>query len=88
MDMMMDVRFSKNPYYDDELKDLDGKDDKVVGFVLRHDENKRFIMVFERLLDFMIPHYISEGKSYLSIGIGCTGGKHRSVVISDKYMNI
>lgn len=84
MDIMMDVRFSKNPYYDDELKDLDGKDNKVVGFVLRHDENKRFIMMFERLLDFLIPHYISEGKSYLSIGIGCTGGRHRSVVISDK----
>jgi UPF0042 nucleotide-binding protein len=84
IDIIMDVRFSKNPYYDDELKDLDGKDDKVVGFVLRHDENKKFIMMFERLLDFLIPHYISEGKSYLSIGIGCTGGRHRSIVISDK----
>jgi len=84
MDIIMDVRFSKNPFYDDELKDLDGKDDKVIGFVLRHDENKKFITMFEKMLDFLIPNYISEGKSYLSIGIGCTGGRHRSVVISDK----
>jgi UPF0042 nucleotide-binding protein len=84
MDIIMDVRFSKNPYYNDELKDLDGKDDKVIGFVLRHDENKKFITMFERLLDFLIPNYISEGKSYLRIGIGCTGGRHRSIVISDK----
>jgi UPF0042 nucleotide-binding protein len=84
MDIIMDVRFSKNPYYDDELKDLDGKDDKVINFVLKNDENKKFIIMFERLLDFLIPNYISEGKSYLSIGIGCTGGRHRSVVISDK----
>jgi UPF0042 nucleotide-binding protein len=84
MDIIMDVRFSKNPYYNDELKDLDGKDDKVIGYVLKHDENKKFIMMFERLLDFLIPNYISEGKSYLSIAIGCTGGKHRSVVISEK----
>jgi len=84
MDIIMDVRFSKNPFYDDELKYLDGKDDKVIGFVLRHDENKKFITMFEKMLDFLIPNYISEGKSYLSIGIGCTGGRHRSVVISDK----
>jgi UPF0042 nucleotide-binding protein len=84
MDIIMDVRFSKNPFYDDELKDLDGKDDKVIGFVLRHDENKKFITMFEKMLDFLIPNYIAEGKSYLSIGIGCTGGRHRSVVISDK----
>lgn len=84
MDIIMDVRFSKNPYYNEELKNLDGKDDEVIGFVLRHDENKKFIMMFEKLLDFLIPNYISEGKSYLSIAIGCTGGKHRSVVISEK----
>jgi UPF0042 nucleotide-binding protein len=84
MDIIMDVRFSKNPYYNDDLKNLDGKDNKVIGFVLRQDENKKFITMFERLLDFIIPNYISEGKSYLSIAIGCTGGRHRSVVISEK----
>jgi UPF0042 nucleotide-binding protein len=84
MDIIMDVRISKNPFYDDELKDLNGKDDKVIGFVLRHDENKKFITMFEKMLDFLIPNYISEGKRYLSIGIGCTGGRHRSVVITDK----
>ena len=80
----MDVRFSTNPFYKEELKYLNGRDDKVINFVLGREENKRFILMFEKMLDFLIPNYIAEGKSYLSIGIGCTGGRHRSVVISDK----
>ncbi len=83
-DIVMDVRFLPNPFYMDELKDLDGGDEKVVRFVLSRDETKRFILMFEKMLDFLIPNYIDEGKSYLGIGIGCTGGKHRSVVISEK----
>lgn len=84
MDILMDVRFSINPFYNEELKDLDGRDAKIIDFVLQQGENKRFILAFERMLDFLIPNYIAEGKRYLSIGIGCTGGRHRSVVISDK----
>jgi len=84
MDITMDVRFIPNPFYDDELKDLNGKDDKVINSVLNSNETKKFMSIFERLLDFLVPNYIAEGKSYLAIGIGCTGGKHRSVVISDK----
>ena len=84
VDIVMDVRFLPNPFYMDELKDLDGGDEKVVRFVLSRDETKRFILMFEKMLDFLIPNYIDEGKSYLGIGIGCTGGKHRSVVISEK----
>ena len=84
LDIVMDVRFLPNPYYIDELKDLDGKDRKVIDFVFSHEEAKKFLRMFEKLLDFLIPNYIVEGKSYLGIGIGCTGGRHRSVVISDR----
>jgi UPF0042 nucleotide-binding protein len=84
MDIVMDVRFLPNPFYIDELKDLDGRDNKVIDFVLKRVETERFMYIFKDLLDFLIPNYMNEGKSYLGIGIGCTGGKHRSVVISDK----
>jgi len=84
LDIVMDVRFLPNPYYVDELKSLDGKHEKVINFVMANDESKKFLRMFEKLLDFLIPNYIEEGKSYLGIGIGCTGGRHRSVVIADK----
>ena len=84
VDIVMDVRFLPNPFYMDELKDLDGGDKKVIKFVLSREETKKFLRMFEEILDFLIPNYIDEGKSYLGIGIGCTGGKHRSVVISEK----
>jgi len=84
MDIVMDVRFLPNPYYKEELKDLTGKNEKVRDFVLNREETKKFLKIFEELLDFLIPNYIAEGKSYLSIGIGCTGGKHRSVVLADR----
>ena len=84
MDIVMDVRFLPNPFYNDMLKDLDGRDGRVVDFVACREETKEFISIFEKLLAFLIPNYIAEGKSYLGMGIGCTGGKHRSIVISDK----
>lgn len=84
VDMVMDVRFLPNPFYNEELKDADGRDKKVIDFVLCREETKEFLLMFEKMLDFLIPNYIAEGKSYLGIGIGCTGGKHRSVVLSDK----
>jgi UPF0042 nucleotide-binding protein len=83
LDIVMDVRFLPNPYYMDDLKDLDGQDKRVIDFVMSNEETKKFLRMFEGLLDFLIPNYIEEGKSYLSIGIGCTGGRHRSVVIAD-----
>ncbi len=91
MDIVMDVRFLPNPFYKEELKDLTGKNEKVRDFVLNREETKKFLKIFEELLDFLIPNYIAEGKSYLSIGIGCTGGKHRSVVLADgvnEYLNL
>ena len=84
VDIIMDVRFLPNPFYDENLKDLSGEDKEVLHYVLNREETKEFLMIFEKLLDFLIPNYIEEGKSYLGIGIGCTGGRHRSVVISER----
>jgi len=84
LDIIMDVRFLPNPFYDEELKNLDGKNKKVIDFVLSREETKKFLRLFEKMIDFLIPNYITEGKSYLGIGIGCTGGRHRSVVIAEK----
>jgi len=84
VDIIMDVRFLPNPFYDENLKDLSGEDKEVLHYVLNREETKEFLMMFEKLLDFLIPNYIEEGKSYLGIGIGCTGGRHRSVVIAER----
>jgi RNase adapter protein RapZ len=82
--IIMDVRFLPNPFYEDSLRDLTGKDTEVISYVNPRPETRQFITMFENMLDFLIPNYVQEGKSYLVIGIGCTGGKHRSVVIADK----
>ncbi len=84
LDIIMDVRFLPNPYYKEELKDLSGLDKNVINYVMNQVEAKKFLRMFERMLDFLIPNYIEEGKSYLGIGIGCTGGRHRSVVFAEK----
>ncbi|MBC7333759.1 MAG: RNase adapter RapZ, partial [Actinobacteria bacterium] len=84
VDIVMDVRFLPNPFYNEKLKNLGGEDSEVVDFVLSREETKQFLRLFEEMLDFLIPNYIAEGKSYLGIGIGCTGGRHRSVVIADR----
>ncbi len=82
-DMIMDVRFLPNPYFIEGLKDLDGRDSRVKEFVLNKQETKDFFVKFDNLLDFLIPNYWKEGKTYLTIAVGCTGGKHRSVAIVD-----
>jgi len=84
LDIVMDVRFLPNPYYIEELKDLSGHDKSIIDFVMSHEETKKFLRMFEKMLDFLIPNYIEEGKCYLGIGIGCTGGRHRSIVIAEK----
>lgn len=84
VDIIMDVRFLPNPFYDENLKHLTGEDKEVVHYVLNREETKEFLMIFEKMMDFLIPNYIEEGKSYLGIGIGCTGGRHRSVVIAER----
>jgi UPF0042 nucleotide-binding protein len=80
-DIVMDVRFLPNPYFIAEFKGLTGMDVSVREFVLSKKETKGFVKRFSALIDYLIPLYWKEGKSYLQIAIGCTGGKHRSVSI-------
>ncbi len=81
-DLIMDVRFLGNPYFVPELKDLDGIDEAVKDFVLNNDATQEFLKKYLDLLDYLIPLYEKEGKSYLTIALGCTGGRHRSVAIA------
>lgn len=82
-DLMIDVRFLPNPFYDPEMRSLTGLDEKVSMFVLDHPKTKEFMGAWCRLLDCVMPGYVSEGKPLLSIAIGCTGGQHRSVAIAE-----
>lgn len=81
-DLVMDVRFLPNPYFIPELKALDGENKEIQDFVLKTPETGLFLNNFLNLLDQLIPLYEKEGKAYLTIAIGCTGGRHRSVVIA------
>lgn len=83
-DMIFDVRFLPNPYFVESLKHLNGQDGEVLNFILSNEESIKFIEKLTEFLEFLIPNYEKEGKSYLTIAIGCTGGKHRSVVIANK----
>jgi RNase adapter protein RapZ len=80
-DILMDVRFLPNPYYLDELRELDGRDDRVVEYVMAGEDTREFIYKLRDLLFFLIPRYRREGRAYLVVAIGCTGGQHRSVTI-------
>jgi len=82
-DIVMDVRFLPNPYWDESLRDLTGLDQRVRGFVLGT-EGRAFVEAFQDLMAQLLPAYAAEGKSYLTIAIGCTGGRHRSVAIVEK----
>ena len=82
LDLMFDVRHLPNPYFDPKLKEFTGEDRRIVAFLDRHPEVKETIGRFEDLLTYLLPFYKREGKSYLTIGIGCTGGKHRSVMVA------
>ncbi|MBN1829120.1 MAG: RNase adapter RapZ [Deltaproteobacteria bacterium] len=80
-DIVMDVRFLPNPYYVQDLKRYDGTNKKVEDYVLKWEETKHFMAEILKLFQFLMPLYEKEGKYYLTITVGCTGGKHRSVVI-------
>jgi len=86
-DMVMDVRFLPNPYYDVELRPKTGNDKEIQEFVMQYREATEFIDKLEDLIQFLIPQYISEGKNQLVISIGCTGGKHRSVTLANELYN-
>lgn len=83
-DMVFDVRFLPNPFYDPELKHYTGNDKSVQEYVMAGNKTAEFLQKLEDMVDFLIPCYVDEGKSQLVISIGCTGGKHRSVTISNK----
>lgn len=82
-DLVFDVRFLPNPYYIDHLRAKTGLDDEVYGYVLKWSETQKFLEKVTELLSFMLPHYKREGKAQLVIAIGCTGGQHRSVALTE-----
>ena len=83
-DLVFDVRFIPNPYYVDELKEKTGEDDEVRDFVFKYERTKIFLEKVKDLVNYLLPFYKEEGKSNLVIGIGCTGGRHRSVAIANE----
>ena len=84
VDLMFDCRFLPNPHWIDDLRPLSGNDDAVRDYVLDQPEAGAFLAELERLFALLLPAYVNEGKAYLSIGVGCTGGRHRSVVIGNE----
>src|SRR6185369_9053289 len=83
-DLLFDVRFLDNPYFVPELRDLSGSTQAVKDFVLSQADCRGFMERVASLLEFCLPRFEREGKSYLTVAIGCTGGRHRSVVIADE----
>jgi UPF0042 nucleotide-binding protein len=82
-DLVFDVRFLPNPHFVDRLRHLTGRDAKVVRFMKQHKVTQDFINRLTEFLKFVLPHYVTEGKSYLTVAIGCTGGQHRSVMLAE-----
>jgi RNase adapter protein RapZ len=82
-DLIMDVRFMPNPFFVENLKSLDGRNEAVKQHVLSEESSRIFLKKFYDLVDFLLPLYEKEGKAYLTIAVGCTGGQHRSVAIAD-----
>ncbi len=83
-DLIFDVRFLPNPFYIPELKEHNGTEKEVSDFVLKFEQTKEFVTKLDDMLSMLIPHYVEEGKTELVVGIGCTGGRHRSVAIAEK----
>lgn len=83
-DLVFDVRFLPNPYYIEELRSKSGNDREVREYVMNNDKAKEFLEKLVDMVEFLIPNYIVEGKTQLVIGIGCTGGKHRSVTLANE----
>jgi UPF0042 nucleotide-binding protein len=84
VDLLFDVRFLNNPHYVDELRPHDGREAMIEEFVMADERTACFLDRLYDLVGWTLPHYVSEGKAYLTIGIGCTGGRHRSVVVAEK----
>lgn len=86
-DMIFDARFIPNPYYVQSLRKLTGNNKKVSNYVLKHEIAQSFLAKAMDMIDELVPHYMMEGKYSLSIGVGCTGGHHRSVAIANELYN-
>ena len=83
-DLIFDVRFMPNPYYIEKLKYKTGNDDVVKQFVMDSEVSRKFLDKLYDMIKFLIPNYVKEGKNQLVIGVGCTGGKHRSVTVANE----
>lgn len=84
LDMMFDTRSLRNPYYIDKLRPKNGNDEIVQKYVMSGDGSEEYLKKIEEMLEFLLPYFIKEGKTHLTVGIGCSGGKHRSVTIANK----
>jgi len=84
LELLFDVRHLPNPHFVPELKRLSGHDRRVVNYLRSQDEVKETLKRFTDLLSYLLPLYKREGKSYVTVGIGCTGGRHRSVMIANE----
>jgi UPF0042 nucleotide-binding protein len=82
-DLVFDVRFLPNPHFVPEFRPLTGRDPRVAKYIRSFPQTKEFISRISDLLVYLLPHYVHEGKSYLTISFGCTGGQHRSVMIAE-----
>jgi UPF0042 nucleotide-binding protein len=83
VDMVFDVRFLPNPHWDEALRPFSGLDEPVKDYVFSQEVTGQFMEHVDNLLKLILPAYVQEGRSYLTIGIGCTGGRHRSVAIAE-----
>jgi len=86
-DLVFDTRFLPNPFYIDELREKTGRSQKVKGYVIESQDTKMFLDELFRFLDILMPMFIEEGKSHMTISFGCTGGRHRSVVVAESIRN-
>jgi UPF0042 nucleotide-binding protein len=88
VDLVFDCRFLPNPHWVESLRQLPGTDPRVKRYVMKQAETEAFLGELERLFALLLPAYVKEGKSYLSIGVGCTGGHHRSVVLAEELARV
>lgn len=87
-DLVIDVRFLPNPFFVEDLKDLPGSDSRIHEFLMSFEDSREWMERFEGFLTYLLPRYEREGKAYLTVAIGCTGGRHRSVAVAEKMKGI
>jgi UPF0042 nucleotide-binding protein len=88
VDMVFDCRFLPNPHWVEELRPLSGQDQPVRDYVMAQPETKQFLTKLDDLLGLLVPAFVKEGKAYLTVAVGCTGGRHRSVVLAEEISRL